>query len=294
MRSRWQNHVPTYRRYAPKDLAVVRLNGKDIYLGPYGSPESREHYDRLIAEWLAQGRQLPATASNGQAPSLSVNEILLRYLRHAAAYYARDGKPGREYVDMTYAIRPVKDLYGMTPAASFGPMALKGVREHLMRQDLCRREINKRVNRIRRVFKWAASEELIPISVFEALRTVDGLRFGRCPARETEPVRPVDLQHVDAVLPYVAPQVRAMIELQKLTGMRPGEVIRMRLCEIDRSEKTWQYRPADHKTKYRGFERQVPLGPRRRRCSARFSNEHQNRFFFHRAKRRNGGSCNDM
>jgi hypothetical protein len=32
---------PKYRHYKPKNLAVVRSNGKDIYLGRYNSPESR-------------------------------------------------------------------------------------------------------------------------------------------------------------------------------------------------------------------------------------------------------------
>ena len=54
--------IPGYRHYKPKDLAVVRIDGKDSYLGKYNSPESREKYDRLIAEWLANGRHLPCSA----------------------------------------------------------------------------------------------------------------------------------------------------------------------------------------------------------------------------------------
>ena len=44
--------TPKYRHYKPKDLAVVRIDGKDQYLGKYGSPESHEKYRRLVAEWL--------------------------------------------------------------------------------------------------------------------------------------------------------------------------------------------------------------------------------------------------
>ena len=33
---------PGYRRYKPKNLAVVRIDGKDHYLGQYNSPESQE------------------------------------------------------------------------------------------------------------------------------------------------------------------------------------------------------------------------------------------------------------
>ena len=58
--------IPSYRHYKPKDLAVVRIDGHDRYLGKYNSLESREKYDRLIAEWLGNGRNsLAATPSVG-------------------------------------------------------------------------------------------------------------------------------------------------------------------------------------------------------------------------------------
>ena len=78
------------------------------------------------------------------------------------------------------------------------------------------------------MFKWGVANELIPASVHHALLAVGGLRLGRCQARESEPVRPVPVEHVNAVLPHVSPQVAAMVRLQLLTGMRPGEVVVMR------------------------------------------------------------------
>jgi hypothetical protein len=49
--------TPSYRLHKPSGQAVVTLNYQDKYLGPHGSPESRAAYDRLIAEWLANGRR---------------------------------------------------------------------------------------------------------------------------------------------------------------------------------------------------------------------------------------------
>jgi integrase len=52
-----------------------------------------------------------------------------------------------------------------------------------------------------------------------------------------------------------------MIELQRLTGMRPGEVTSMRSCDIDTSGRAWAYTPSEHKTEHHGKERTIYLGP---------------------------------
>ena len=53
-----------------------------------------------------------------------------------------------------------------------------------------------------------------------------------------------------------------MVRLQRLTGMRPGEVVLMRAVDIDMGDPAcWAYRPARHKGQHRGRERVVFLGP---------------------------------
>src|SRR5206468_2863328 len=123
---------------------------------------------------------------------------------------------------------------------------------------------NQRVGRIVRLFKWAASEELVPAGVYLGLKCVSGLPKGRTRARETEPVRPVGDEAIEAILPHVSRQVRAMIELQRRTGMRPGEVVIMRTCDVDTSGEVWVFTPGDHKTAHLGRERKIYLGPRAR------------------------------
>ena len=192
-----------------------------------------------------------------------MNDILLRFLTWAQAYYGATERSSKEYVNLTHALGPVRTLYGRTPASDFGPLALKAVRQHMIDvQNLCRTEINKRLSRIKRVFKWAVAEELLPSTVFEALRAVDGLRYGRTTARENEPVRPVDDKYVNALLPLVSPQVVAMIRLQRLTGMRAGEVVQMRVCDLDRTGAVWIYSPQSHKTEHLRREKHIPIGPK--------------------------------
>ena len=42
--------IPQYRLHRATGLGVVRLNGRDIYLGLHGTSESRQKYERVIAE----------------------------------------------------------------------------------------------------------------------------------------------------------------------------------------------------------------------------------------------------
>ncbi|MBN2375292.1 MAG: hypothetical protein JXD22_02735 [Sedimentisphaerales bacterium] len=71
--------IPSYRLRKPSGLAVVRLNGRDFYLGKHGSPESRNKYEQLVAEWLTNNQQI--LSCNGSEPpaDLTVNELFLAY-----------------------------------------------------------------------------------------------------------------------------------------------------------------------------------------------------------------------
>jgi integrase len=131
----------------------------------------------------------------------------------------------------------------------------------MVEANICRSKVNRRISRIARIFKWAVFEELVPPSVHQALQAVPGLGLGRADVRESEPVKPVPDAFVDAIAPHVSRQVWAMVELQRLTGMRPGEVCSMRSADIETSGKVWTYAPERHKTEHHGRERRVHLGP---------------------------------
>jgi integrase len=132
----------------------------------------------------------------------------------------------------------------------------------MIRAGLCRNEVNKRTRHIVRAFKWAVESELVPPGVHQGVKSVAGLRKGRSHARESEPAKPVPDAHVDAIAPHVSRQVWAMVQLQRLTGMRPGEVTIMRTRDIDMLGNVSIYRPESHKTEHHGKEREIPLGPR--------------------------------
>ncbi len=94
------------------------------------------------------------------------------------------------------------------------------------------------------------------------LRTISGLRHGWIKARESKPVTLVSEDQVQVTLPCVAPQAAAMIRLQLLTRMRPGEVLCMTPRDLDRSGDIWIYKPKKHKNRWRGHRRHIQLGAR--------------------------------
>lgn len=255
---------PTLRRHKPSRQGVVTLEGRDHYLGLWRDarssppPEVQTAYDALIAEWLAHGRR------GSSAAPLTISELLLRFWeQHVSVHYRhRDGTETSEIGNFKLSLRPLRALYGSLAVDDFTPLKLKAVRQSMIDSGLCRGVVNQRIGRIKRMFKWAVAEELVPESVCRALLTVDGLKAGRSNARETEPVKPVTDEDIAAVLPFLSRPLQGLVQVQRMTGMRPGEVMCMRGCELDTSGLVWFYRPVHHKTAWRQKTRAIPIGPR--------------------------------
>src|SRR5262249_21855066 len=190
-------------------------NRRDVLLGKFGSPQSRAEYARVIAEWEANSRRLPARQSG--TPDISVNELALAFWKFAESYYRFDGRRGIES-NLRDALRILKQLYGHTAAAEFGPLALKACRAEMVKKGWARTYVNAQVVRLRRVLRCAASEGLPTVRVYQALRTVDSMRRGRTEARETAKVKPVAQERVEATVPHLPPVVKAMVEFPTKSG----------------------------------------------------------------------------
>lgn len=254
-----RNAVPQPRQHKGRAVLDIYENGhrRTRTLGAWGSPEADAEYKRFLAEFATGQTDRPT------GPDVTVNEVLLAFLKHADQHYRRpDGTPTSEVGCLRLALKPLRELYGHTPAREFGPRALKTLRDHMIGLRWHRRPVNAAVERVKRAFKWAASEEMIPANVFHALQTVTGLRAGRSAAREREPVQPIEDTVVEATLPFLNRHVRGLVEFQRLTGCRPGEACATRRCDIDTSGTVWQYKPVHHKNTWRGKPRVIAVGPR--------------------------------
>ncbi|MBI3861133.1 MAG: site-specific integrase [Planctomycetia bacterium] len=261
-----RHRPPSYRYHKARQSAVSTVNGKNFYLGAYGSLESYQNYLGLLSRWLTQKfGQTVASIGSDPAGGITVAGLILEYWKFATTYYVKSGKATDEQYAIRSALSFVRELYGHSPAPRFGAAELEVVRNAMIEAGLSRGVINGYVNRIVRAFRWAASKKIVPVCVPEELRTVDGLKSGRTRARETEPVRPVAEEDVQRVLPLLSQPLRTMVQIQLLAGCRPQEICMLRPCDIDRSNEEWRYEPPHHKTEHHGRRRTIFFGPRARK-----------------------------
>jgi integrase len=251
--------TPKYSLHKATGQARVTLDGKDHYLGQYGSTESRRRYNQLVEQYL----QRWAVRASSISSDRTIGSLVLLYDdEHVQTHYRKHGRPTSEVACIKIALGYLCDLFGDTFIADFGPVRLKQVRSAMVDDGHARKSINKHIGRIRRFVSWCVENEHCPPSVLSALKAVQGLQKGRTQARETAPVKPVPEDRIEAIQPYVPAPIWAMIQAQRLTGMRSGEVTAMCGNEIDMIEEVWVYVPDEHKTEHYEKDRVVFIGPR--------------------------------
>jgi len=224
------------------------------YLGKYGSTASRQEYDRIIAEFVSNGRQPFA-----HPDIILIESLIVRYLNHVEkeAGFSRSRRN-----TITIVLRVLDNFYGKQPVSSFGPSALKALRQRWIDDKKGRDTINVYVGIIKQVFCWGAEEEIIPADIASALRMVGQLKKGRTAAVEYDDIQPVADAVVEATLPFLKPHYRDMVLVQRRISGRPQDVLNMRACDVDRTREIWKYCPSQHKNKHRGKARELPIGPR--------------------------------
>lgn len=246
--------IPKYRPHSTGQ-AFVEVKGERIYLGRYGTPESRRRWRAIVDELLEE-----AGAADGEQDFSKVRiveELALAYLRDRRA--ARDSHLPQIKTACTVLGQTCPDV----PVRDFRPKDFKKVRAAMVKKGWARRYVNTQCQRVIQAFRWAVEQGICRSTVPSDLREVAPLRAGQSAARETEPVKPVPQAVVEATLPHLGSQVAAMVKLQLYSGMRAGDVVLMRPCDVDRSDKAvWVYTPATHKGTWRELDHVAYLGPK--------------------------------
>lgn len=262
--------IPQYRKHARGHAFLqhksVPTKDHRLYLGKHGSPESIERYQAFLGKLAGvdSDERDDDSDTDTQSPNYeetTINVVVKAYLIDAKKHYKRGDEVSYEYYLMKQAIKPLVAKYGSTLAKCFGPKRLKRVRRILIRRGLSRKNINHMVSRIKRVFRWASEEELIPPGRYHALRYVRGLYKGQENCRESEDIKPAPIASITALLCHLSPTVAAMVRVQFYCGMRPGEVCILRACDLDTSGDVWLYRPERHKTEWRGCQQVKAIPP---------------------------------
>ena len=202
--------------------------------------------------------------------NVQVDELIFRYLDHCRIYYG-DHKRGTT-ANIVDSVRQIQSLYGDSYASNFRPRDLKAIRETMIKIGLSRTTINYRILKIKAMFRWGVSEELVPISVLQRLQTVSGLKQGRTTANEPEKKSPVAWDAVEATLPFVPATVADMIRFQWHTAARSGSVVTATADQFEadpQNEKLLLWRPK-HKTEHLGAELIIPIGPKCQRVLRRY------------------------
>lgn len=119
--------LPQLCLHKASGLAVVRLNGKDHYCGPWSSPATQAKYHRLIAEWISSG--VPGDDKQVESDMGIISNLVAAYFKHVRQYYRKHGVITSEVYSQKCAISFVARLYADLQIDEFGPRRLKACRQ---------------------------------------------------------------------------------------------------------------------------------------------------------------------
>lgn len=263
---RHRSFPPTPRVHQGK--VRVWWNGRYWHLGRADEADWKAEYVRVCDVWLTDPNAVP------HAP----DDYLLSEL--CRDYIVSDAVPAHRKPQVRWVVKLLLASHADQTVAEFGPRALGAWQSALGRMTApdgtprySRSTIVRWVAIIRRIWRWGVATERIEETVYRALLSVDGPKRseGRAPKR----VQPANPAHVKKCLPHLRGPVRAMVELQLLTGMRPSELFRLTPGQVHRSgtvdvpdvgevrlDGLWVYLPETHKTQHHGKAKWVLLGPK--------------------------------
>ena len=262
MTKKKRKDLPGHCLHRPTGLGYVRLNGRMLYTGKFDTEEATAKFERLVMTWLAAGRELPQDRPDPSA--YLIRDLVADYI----LAFEEEHEGSRQPDTLRYAVKPLLRLFGNQNVAAFKPSELKALRRHMIEDGLGRSTINMRITMLKAMFLWGVEEERVHPDVASAIRAVKNLGRRSAGVKQPRRVQPVPNEDVEAVLKHVSRPVAAMIQVQRLTGMRPGEVVTMRGADIDTTtaegQPGWEYRPQSHKNQWRHHERVIPIGPKAR------------------------------
>jgi integrase len=278
----------------------LRLAGVEHWLGT-DEAAAEQKRRKLLAESLLDAP--PKSAPSVGTEWHTIAEALVRFEQQELPRYS-----AQQIWRFRFALDMLRELHGEEAIAEFDQLKLYDLRLHLLRQKvrkpvapvdatpakrkkykyqteeelptLSRKYVNTLIGCIQTAWTWFVFRKLAPAGSDFALRAVRRLKKKQG-GRELPRVKAAEPADVDKVLPELNHVVRAMVQVQRLTGMRPGELCQMRRCDMTLSPTEWiypedhprvraikvkdtliwLYAPASHKMEIKGKARVIAIGP---------------------------------
>lgn len=262
--------------------ARVTINGKTHYCGRWGSAEAYARYAELLREWQDNDGKVVEPVPHAGQVHLKVRDLFRQFLDYVdgSGRYRKNGKPTQQRSMFALIGRELGEFAGHLPVTKVTEATLVSWRDQIERNpELTRRGINRKIQAALQVFKWGRARGLVPKPVWADISCIEPLKRGEVGERPENgrPRRAVSVEEVEQVVVHCCRQVAAMLRLQALCGMRPGEVIAMRWSDIDKegidgdTTGSWLYTvPGGGKTGHHGHVTRYLLPPAAQRILEQF------------------------
>ena len=285
MAKRGFGKLPEVRLHKRSGNGRVFINGREHWVGLYGSPDAKARYAELIAAYVTSGgasveaARIPTPCPTRLAADLTVGELAVKWMRHiettrpnhkqsslwhGAVAASRAARPFATMSVRDFGSRALLDAQRLLIETPIPPRKQRGRPKSATKPEFrTRRYINDVVGRVRQMFHWGVLRELVPDDRVKALEIVPALTYGNSRAKESKARKPVRPSVVKATLPHLTAEMADLVWFMRLTGCRPSEAACMKLCRIrDRDKAVWRYVPRHHKTSHKGKQRHIPIGPK--------------------------------
>lgn len=261
----------------------MRVDGRVFNLGKVGSKIADERRQAILAAWGANGGSLPAdfnlntTKSKKVVPKVKKEitaGVTVGDLLEVTLSEVGGGKTPEELRNVArwWMLRKVADVlqpYFTTPAAEFGPRLLGDVIRTMANTPMkngkglpTKKYCREVAAEIRRIFSEAVAREQVPPERLVALNALKKLPTEN--ARDSVERDPVGIEVVEDTCAVLPPVVADLLRFILLTGCRPSEATSATPAVIDTTVTPWVLRPKAHKTKKKGHDRIIQIGPQAR------------------------------
>lgn len=230
---------------------------------------SKRQANALYQRWLSEWSGKRHIQNPGDPSAYTVEHLAESFREHCQAVYVKRGKPTSHRWQVNAALDQLIEHCGDRAADGieapdiviWRDMIIDAKDRHGAAVSLSINTVNGRLRIVKQMFAWARLYGLVQKATAYDVSLVPSLRAGRSKAKPLKKVDPVPDDILDKTLAVATPTIAAMIQTQLLTGMRSGEMVSMRVCDLKRDGDLLIYRPISHKTEHHDKDRVIVLGP---------------------------------